>query len=155
MYPHLKERLNRTNGLVFMAQTLSGSFHSEKRKFWRIYNLNPPKLPKPPLLLVKTNTWNLGHKNQTVCPIKTPFEIWIHFCEAVSMTPKKIKIILADFLLFLINFQTKKSTHLQNDFFQKAVSIHSKFLGKKLSFDTNIDFLKSNPMGNFFYPRQV
>ena len=66
------------------------------------------------------------------------------------MTPKKIKIILADFLLFLINFHSKKSTHLQNDFFQKAVSIHSKFLGKQLSFDANIDFLKSNPMGNFF-----
>ena len=57
---------------------------------------------------------------------------------------------MADFKLFLIKFQTKKSTHLQNDFFQKAVNIHSKFLGKKLSFDTNIDFLNSNYMGIFF-----
>ena len=100
MYPNLKGCLNRTNGLVFMAQTLSGSFHSEKRKFWRIYNLNPPKLPKPPLLLVKTNTWNLGHKNQTVCPIKTPFEIRIQYWEPVSMTPKKLKLFWRIFCYF-------------------------------------------------------
>ena len=60
------------------------------------------------------------------------------------------KIILVDFVLFLINFQTKKSTHLQNDFFQKSVIIHSEFLGKKLSFDAHIHFLKSTPMGDFF-----
>ena len=98
---------------------------------------------------MKTTTQSLGHKNQTVCPIKTPFEIWIHFCEPVLMTPKKNKIILADFLLFLINFHSKRSTHLQNDFFQKSVIIHSEFLGKKLSFDAHIHFLKSTPMGDF------
>ena len=97
MYQNLKGRLNRTNGLVFMAQTLSVSFYSEKRKFWRIYNLNPPK---PPLLFVKAYTQSLGHKNLTVCPIKTPFEIRIHFYEPILTKPKKIEIILADFLLF-------------------------------------------------------
>ena len=116
MYPNLKGRLNRTNGLVFMAQTLSGSFYLEKMKFWQIYNINPPK---PPLLLVKANSRSLGHKIQTACPIKMPFEIWIHFYEPISMKPKKIEIILADFLLFLINFQTNKSSHLQNAISQK------------------------------------
>ena len=57
--------------------------------------------------------------------------------------------MLVDFVLFLINFQTKKSTHIQNDFFQKFVINHSEFLGKKLSFDAHIHFLKSTPMGDF------
>ena len=103
-----------------MAQTPSISFLSEKRKFWWIYNLNPPK---PPLLKVKTNNQSLGHINQTICPNKMLFEILIHFFEPNLMPPKKFLIILADFLLFLINFQTKKSTHLQ-----KAISQKPQFL---------------------------
>ena len=116
LYLNLKGHLNRTSGLDFMAQTPRVSFCQEQRRFWRIYVINPPKLP---FFWVKTNTQSFGYKNQTICPIKTPFEILIHFYEPISMKPKKFEIILADFLLFLINFQTKKSTHLRNAISQK------------------------------------
>ena len=50
--------------------------------------------------LVKTNTWFFGHKNQTVCLIKTPFEIWIHFCEPIAMAPKNLKLFWRIFCYF-------------------------------------------------------
>ena len=60
--------------------------------------------------MVKTNTQSLGHKNQTVCPIKMHFEIWIHFYELISIPLKKFKLILADFLLFLISWREARSS---------------------------------------------
>ena len=39
MYLNLKGRLNRTNGLVFMAQIPSVSFYQEQRRFWKFWRI--------------------------------------------------------------------------------------------------------------------
>ena len=72
-------------------------FTRKKGSFGGFIHLNPPKLP---LLVVKTSTQRLGHKNQTVCPIKRLYEIWIHFFEPISMAPKKLKLFWQIFCYF-------------------------------------------------------